>query len=94
MSRSRSNRSTGCTSTSIGRFFGIITRRAIRRGTFTSGPDLIGAIRAVIDAYNTRCEPFRWTRDRRPDHRKDRAVKQFRPNTRYRGGPGSGRGPK
>jgi transposase len=43
-------------------FFGIITRQAIRRGTFTSVPDLIGAIRAFIDAYNQRCQPFRWTK--------------------------------
>ncbi|MFG1993625.1 hypothetical protein ACGFJ7_26965 [Actinoplanes sp. NPDC048988] len=25
-------------------------------------PDLIGAIRAFIDGYNERCQPFRWTR--------------------------------
>jgi transposase len=43
-------------------FFGIITRQAIRRGTFTSVPDLIGAIRIFIDAYNERCEPFTWTK--------------------------------
>jgi hypothetical protein len=43
-------------------FFGIITRQAIRRGTFTSVPDLIGAIRVFIDAYNERCEPFTWTK--------------------------------
>jgi transposase len=43
-------------------FFGIITRQAIRRGTFTSVPDLIGAIRAFIDAYNDRCQPFAWTK--------------------------------
>ena len=43
-------------------FFGIITRQAIRRGTFTSVPDLIGAIRIFIDAYNDRCEPFTWTK--------------------------------
>ena len=43
-------------------FFGIITRQAIRRGTFTSVGDLIGAIRAFIDAYNQRCQPFRWTK--------------------------------
>lgn len=43
-------------------FFGIITRQAIRRATFTSVPDLIAAIRAFIDAYNQRCEPFRWTK--------------------------------
>jgi len=43
-------------------FFGIITRQAIRRGTFTSVPDLIGAIRTFIDAYNERCKPFKWTK--------------------------------
>ncbi|GAB3937370.1 IS630 family transposase [Micromonospora vulcania] len=43
-------------------FFGIITRQAIRRGSFTSVPDLIGAIRAFIDGYNQRCQPFCWTR--------------------------------
>ena len=42
-------------------WFGIITRQAIRRGTFTSVPDLIGAIRIFIDAYNQRCKPFAWT---------------------------------
>ena len=43
-------------------FFGIITRQAIRRGTFTSVGDLIGAIRIFIDAYNERCKPFTWTK--------------------------------
>jgi hypothetical protein len=43
-------------------FFGIITRQTIRRGTYTSVADLIGAIRAFIDSYNQRCEPFRWTK--------------------------------
>jgi len=43
-------------------FFGIITRQAIRRGTFTSVPDLIGAIRTFIEAYNERCQPFAWTK--------------------------------
>ena len=43
-------------------FFGIITRQAIRRGTFTSVPDLIGAIRVFIDAYNEGCQPFTWTK--------------------------------
>ena len=44
-------------------FFGIITRQAIRRGTFTSVKDLITAIGAFIDAYNDRCRPFTWTKD-------------------------------
>ncbi len=44
-------------------FFSIITRQAIRRGTFTSVKDLIGAIETYIDAWNDRCEPFTWTKD-------------------------------
>ena len=43
-------------------FFGIITRQAIRRGTFTSVKDLIGAIEVFIDGWNERCEPFIWTK--------------------------------
>jgi len=43
-------------------FFGIITRQAIRRGTFTSVKDLIGAIGAFIDGWNERCRPFVWTK--------------------------------
>ena len=43
-------------------FFGIITRQAIRRGTFTSVKDLITAIENFIDAWNERCEPFVWTK--------------------------------
>ena len=43
-------------------FFGIITRQAIRRGTFTSVKDLIGAIEIFIDGWNDRCEPFIWTK--------------------------------
>ena len=43
-------------------FFGIITRQAIRRGTFTSVRDLIGAIRRFIDGWNDRCHPFVWTK--------------------------------
>jgi transposase len=43
-------------------FFGIITRQAIRRGTFTSVKDLIAAIETFIDSWNQRCEPFVWTK--------------------------------
>jgi hypothetical protein len=43
-------------------FFGIITRQAIRRGTFTSVKDLIAAIEIFIDGWNERCEPFVWTK--------------------------------
>ncbi len=43
-------------------FFGIITRQAIRRGTYTSVKDLIGAISTFTDGWNERCEPFVWTK--------------------------------
>jgi transposase len=43
-------------------FFGIITRQAIRRGSFTSVRDLTDAIRAFIDGWNERCQPFTWTK--------------------------------
>jgi transposase len=44
-------------------FFGIITRQAIRRGTFGSVRELIEAITRFIDGWNERCQPFVWTRD-------------------------------
>jgi transposase len=44
-------------------FFGIITRQAIRRGTFDSVRELTDAIRRFIDGWNERCEPFTWTKD-------------------------------
>jgi len=43
-------------------FFGIITRQAIRRGTFTSVKDLVAAIETFIDGWNERCQPFIWTK--------------------------------
>jgi transposase len=44
-------------------FFGIITRQAIRRGTFDSVADLIAAITGFINGWNERCQPFAWTKD-------------------------------
>jgi hypothetical protein len=44
-------------------FFGIITKQAIRRGTFQSVRDLKNAIRTFIDGWNDRCQPFVWTKD-------------------------------
>jgi hypothetical protein len=44
-------------------FFGIITRQAIRRGTFGSVRDLTQAITAFINGWNERCQPFTWTKD-------------------------------
>jgi len=43
-------------------FFSIITRQAIRRGSFTSVKDLIAAIENFIDGWNERCHPFIWTK--------------------------------
>jgi transposase-like protein/transposase len=43
-------------------FFGIITRQAIRRGSFDSVKQLVTAIRAFIDGWNDRCHPFTWTK--------------------------------
>jgi len=43
-------------------FFGIITRQAIRRGSYASVPELVTAIQTFIDGWNERCHPFTWTR--------------------------------
>lgn len=43
-------------------FFAIITRQAIRRGSFRSVREVTDAIRRFIDAWNQRCEPFVWTK--------------------------------
>ena len=42
--------------------FGIITRQAIRRGSFDNVNELITAIRAFIDRWNDRAHPFSWTK--------------------------------
>src|SRR3954449_404676 len=44
-------------------FFSIITRQALRRGSFPTVADLITAIERFIDAWNDRCTPFTWTKD-------------------------------
>jgi transposase len=44
-------------------FFSIITRQAIRRGSFTSVRQLTAAIGAFIDSWNDHAEPFTWTKD-------------------------------
>jgi hypothetical protein len=49
-------------------FFSIITRQAIRRGSYESVRDLIAAISRYIDGGNTRCQPFTWTNRRRHPH--------------------------
>lgn len=63
-------------------FFGIITRQAIRRGTFTSVKDLIAAIETFIDAWNDRCQPFVWTKT--ADEILTKANRKVTSNTRTR----------
>ena len=43
-------------------FFGILTRQAIRRGSFASVAELVAAIRRFVDAWNARCQPFAWSK--------------------------------
>lgn len=43
-------------------FFGIITRQAIRRGSFDSVKQLVTAISTFIDGWNERAHPFTWTK--------------------------------
>ena len=62
-------------------FFGIITRQAIRRGTFTSVKDLIAAIETFIDGWNERCEPFVWTKT--ADEILTKAHRKKTSNTRH-----------
>lgn len=42
-------------------WFGIITQKAIRRGTFKNVKDLINCINTFANAYNANSRPFVWT---------------------------------
>jgi transposase len=44
-------------------FFAITSRQALRRGDFSSVAELVAAIGRLVDAWNERCQPFRWVRD-------------------------------
>jgi transposase len=44
-------------------FFSIIERQALRRGDFASVEELVAAIGRFVDAWNKRCQPFRWVKD-------------------------------
>ena len=47
--------------------FGIINRKVVRRGHFTSVDDLIEKLRAFIEYYNqTMAHPFNWTYTGKP----------------------------
>jgi putative transposase len=45
----------------VERWFGIITQRAIRRGSFSSVKELIAKIGQFVVAYNKNKAPFNWT---------------------------------
>jgi transposase len=46
----------------VERFFGLLTDRQVRRGTYRSTAQLQAAIQAYIDAHNANPKPFRWTK--------------------------------
>lgn len=45
----------------VERWFGLITQRAIRRGSFTSVPDLRRQIEHFVTDWNQHPQPFKWT---------------------------------
>ena len=46
----------------VERFFGLLTQKALKRGSHTSIAQLRAAILAYIDAHNDRGTPFRWVK--------------------------------
>lgn len=46
----------------VERFFGLLTAKALKRGSHTSLPQLREAILAFVDAHNARRAPFIWTK--------------------------------
>lgn len=42
-------------------WFGIVTRKAIRRGSFRAVPELVAKIQRFTDHYNAKARPFVWT---------------------------------
>jgi putative transposase len=45
----------------VERWFGIITQRAIRRGSFSRVKELIARIKQFVAAYNKTKAPFNWS---------------------------------
>src|SRR3954462_14530210 len=46
----------------VERFFGLLTEKALRRGSHTSVPQLREAILAYVAAHNEKGTPFKWTK--------------------------------
>ena len=44
----------------VERWFGLLSQRAIKRGSFRSVPDLVSKIQTFIDRYNASATPFVW----------------------------------
>ena len=44
----------------VERWFGLITQRAIRRGSFSNVKDLVRNINAFVEHYNAQASPFTW----------------------------------
>ena len=44
----------------VERWFGLLSQRAIARGSFHSVSDLVNKIQAFIDSYNASATPFVW----------------------------------
>ena len=47
-------------------FFGILTRKVIRRGIFKSRQELVQRLMTFIESYNTEARPFEWTTSGNP----------------------------
>ena len=61
-------------------FFGILQRKCLRGGSFTSVPELESALREFILYYNTTmAHPFNWTYTGRPLQKKTAAPTSSRP---------------
>ena len=46
----------------VERFFGLLTQKALKRGSHTSLPQLRAAILAYVEAHNERRTPFKWVK--------------------------------
>jgi len=42
-------------------WFGILTKKVVRRGIFTSKEELVAKLMSFIEAYNKEARPFQWT---------------------------------
>ena len=65
----------------VGIVFGIITRQAIRRASFTPLIDVITATEVFMDGWNQRCQPFTWVKTGEEiigtiNHRRTHATRQ------------------